>query len=124
SMDAFYERHRFAHIFAPLKRAPKSLAMRLQRIPGIADLETRIAVTVTLDMPAIMEPALGRLISIPENSQPRLNSLDLRAGRLVARGREDEVLVNEGFAAAHGLTVGSEIVATLNGRRRTLDVVG
>ncbi len=124
SMDGFYERHRFAHVFAPLKRAPEAIAVRLLRIPGIAELETRIAVTVTLDMPAIPEPALGRLISVPEGRQPRLNGLELRAGRLVARGREDEILVNEAFAVAHGLTVGNQIVATLNGRRRTLDIVG
>lgn len=124
SMDVFYERHRFADVFAPLKRAPNSLAERLREIPGISELETRIVASVALDMPDMDEPATGRLISIPEDRQPRINAVELLSGRLVARGRPDEVLVSEAFATAHKLSLGGEVNATINGKRRALEVVG
>ncbi|MGE3477189.1 MAG: ABC transporter permease [Rhodospirillaceae bacterium] len=124
SMDAFYERYRFADVFAPLKRAPNSLEERLRDIPGLAEVETRIVANITLDLPDMDEPAMGRLISVPDGAQPRLNRLDLRAGRLPAAGRTSEVVASEAFAAAHHLSVGNGIDATINGKRRNLTVVG
>src|SRR6516165_2960070 len=41
--DAYYERYQFADVFAPLRRAPKSLASRIAEIPGVAAVEPRIA---------------------------------------------------------------------------------
>jgi putative ABC transport system permease protein len=124
SMDSFYARHEFADVFVSLKRAPDSLTNRLRAIPGISVLETRIVVAVALDMPNIPEPATGRLISIPEESLPHLNSIDLLAGRLISRGRPSEIIVSEAFAKANELALGGQIVATINGKRRHLDVVG
>lgn len=124
SMDAFYARHQFADVFAPLKRAPNSLADQLREIAGVADLETRIVVSVALDMPGMPEPAVGRLISIPEGALPRLNRIDLLLGRLVSRDRASEIIVSEAFAAAHGLGLDDHVTATINGKRRQLDIVG
>jgi putative ABC transport system permease protein len=124
SRDTFYERYRFADVFASLKRAPNSLAERLQNIPGIATLETRIAVSVMLDIPGMVEPAIGHLISIPEGGRPALNGIDLRQGRLVAPGRGAEVIISQAFADAQRLRVGDQISATINGKKRALDIVG
>jgi len=124
SMDAFYARHQFADVFATLKRAPNGVATQLHSIPEIAELETRIVVSVALDMPGMPEPAVGRLISIPEETLPRLNSIELLSGRLVSRGRVSEIIVSEAFASAHGLGLDDQITATINGKRRQLDVVG
>lgn len=124
SMDAFYAKHRFAEVFTSLKRAPNSLEQQLTAIPGIADLETRVIVNVTLDMPGIAEPVAGRIISIPEDGKPRINSLDLLYGRLVSRNRPSEIIVSEAFAQAHRLSLGDQIAATINGQRRHLDIVG
>ena len=41
--DAYYERYQFADVFAPLRRAPKSLASRIAEIPGVAAVEPRLA---------------------------------------------------------------------------------
>ncbi len=124
SMDAFYERYRFAHVFAPLKRAPDSVEERLRDIPGVAEIETRIVANIMLDMPGMAEPATGRLISVPDGAPARLNGLDLREGRLPEAGRTAEVVASQAFAVAHGLSAGDEIDATINGKRRTLAVVG
>jgi putative ABC transport system permease protein len=121
---AYYERSRFADVFAHLKRAPDALAGRVAEIPGVARVQTRIVVEVSLDVPGVAEPAAGRLISVPERPAPGLNQLHLRSGRPVEPGRPGEVLVDEGFARAHGLGPGDQVTAVLNGRRQPLRVVG
>ena len=120
----FYERYRFADVFATVKRAPDAMADRLAEIPGVAQVETRIVEVVTLDVPGLAEPAVGKLISLPVTRPPRLNQLYIRRGRQLAVGRDDEVLASEAFVEANGLDVGDSIVAIINGRRKDLRIVG
>ena len=122
--EAYYERYRFAHVFAGLKRAPDRLAGRISDIPGVQSVATRIVNFATLDIRGFDEPVIGRLVSIPEKGQPLMNRLALRAGRLVKPGRPFEAVLSEPFAEAHGLAPGDRIKAIMNGRKRTLHVVG
>jgi putative ABC transport system permease protein len=122
--DTYYERYRFAHVFTHVKRAPNSLAKRIASIPGVARVQTRITADVTLDVEEMLEPAVGRLISIPERRAPQLNDLHLRRGRYIAAGHTNEVLVSESFAVEHGLDPGDQMVAIINGRRQRLKIVG
>jgi putative ABC transport system permease protein len=122
--SAYYERYRFADVFASVKRAPQSLASRIAAIPGVARVEMRTLAEVTLDVEGLAEPASGRLVSIPETDLPRLNDLYLRRGRYLEAGREGEVLVSEAFAEAHGFQPGDTVSAVVNGRRRPLTMVG
>jgi putative ABC transport system permease protein len=124
SQSSYYASYRFADVFANLKRAPESLHARLAAIPGVAELETRIVVQVTLDVPGLAEPAIGRLISIPERRVPILNDLHLRRGRWLEPGRRDEVLVSEAFAEANRLEPGDSLGAVLHGRWQRLRIVG
>ncbi len=121
---AYYERYRFADVFASLKRAPESLAERIGRIPGVKWVQTRIVRQVVLDLPGLEEPATGRLVSIPERGAPLLNAVKIRLGRTVAPGSTDEVVISEAFAEAHGFLPGDSFHAVLNGKRRELAVVG
>jgi len=121
---AYYERYRFAHVFANVKRAPDHLAARIAAIPGVQTTAPRITKLATLDVAGFAEPVVGQLISIPERREPPLNRLVLRAGRAVWPGRPDEAVVNEPFAEKHGLTVGGHLQAIMNGHKRTLTVVG
>lgn len=124
SRAVYYERYRFPHVFVSLKRAPAILRPRLEEIPGVHVVELRIVADVTLDMPDMDEPAVGRLISIPESHRPGLCNLHLRSGRYVELGRDDEVIVSEAFADAHTLKTGDAITAILNGRLQELQIVG
>jgi putative ABC transport system permease protein len=124
TLDSYYDRHRFAHVFASAKRAPEGLAARIALIPGVARAETRVIAGVTLDLPDMDEPAAGHLVSIPADRRPALNDLFLRKGRWIAPGRPDEILLSESFAERHALEPGSSLVALINGRRRELRVVG
>jgi putative ABC transport system permease protein len=124
SQAAFYEDNRFADAFASLVRAPEPVARALEAIPGIAALETRVAVRVNLDVPGLAEPARGRIVSIPREAAGGLNALHLLRGRLPAPGSADEVLASEAFAKANHLEPGDAIRAVMNGRYQRLRIAG
>jgi putative ABC transport system permease protein len=121
---AYYERYRFADVFATVRRAPKAVVERIVEIPGVAAVEARIEKFALLDIPNVREPATGHFISLPESGEPLLNRLYLRLGRMPDGGRPDEVVVNESFAKAHNFGPGSRFSAMLNARKRELVVVG
>lgn len=121
---AYYERYRFADVWAGVKRAPNWLAARLAAIPGVNQVETRVAVGVNLDLPGQKEPISGLLMSIPPQDIDTLNDLAILRGRYIEAERPDEVLVADGFAKAHGLLPGASLAAVINGTRRQLRVVG
>ena len=83
SRDTYYERYRFAHVFAHFCSAPLSLAARIADIPGVGQVQTRVVEDVTLDVVGMSEPAVGRLISIPARRTPLINDLHLRRGRWI-----------------------------------------
>jgi len=122
--ERFYRDCRFAQVFASLKRAPLSLAGQIQAIPGVDRVETRVVAYVNLEVPGFGEPVSGHLISLPDRGEALLNRVFLRTGRLLEPGRDDEVLLSEVFARAHGLESGDKLRATINGRREPLTVVG
>ncbi len=121
---AYYERYRFAHVFASAKRAPEQLADRIAEIPGVLSVETRVDKLATLDIEGFEEPVIGQMVSIPEQTGPKHNGLALRAGRMVAPGRPNEVVLSEAFAEAHTFRVDEHLQAIINGKKRTLRVVG
>jgi putative ABC transport system permease protein len=121
---AFYERSNFADVFATSKRAPVGLVRRIQEIPGVQSVEARIARYAVLDLEGFEEPVIGKIASIPESGEPVLNRLTLRGGRSVAPGRPDEVVLSEAFAEVHHLEPGDTLRALINGKQRTLRVVG
>jgi len=124
SRDAYYDRCRFAEVFASLSRAPIHLADRIAELPGVAAVDHRIVEAVTLDLPDLDEPAVGKIISLPDRAGPRVNDVHLLSGRLPEPGRGREILVEEAFLAANGLAPGDSLPAVINGRRQLLQIVG
>ncbi|MBP6506812.1 MAG: FtsX-like permease family protein [Opitutaceae bacterium] len=123
--DDYYREHRFAQVFSRLKRAPQSVAGQLAAIPGVAAVQTGIALQATLDLPGMDEPATGLILSLPERGELQLNRLYLRRGRLlVGRAPAGEILAGEAFAEANHLQPGSEISAVLYGRRQSFRIAG
>lgn len=122
--DAYYERNRFAEIFASATRVPYDLMSEIATIDGVAQAEARIVDYVVLDMPEMVEPGMGRIVSLPEDGEPVLNVPLLRLGQLPDPTSVDEVAVSEPFANAHGLRPGDSFRAILNGQARDLMVSG
>lgn len=123
--DSYYEEHRFAQVFARLKRAPISVRDQLVNVTGVAAVQTSIAIQVTLDLPGMPEPAVGLINSLPERGEVTLNRLYVRTGKLPAgRTSTGELAVGEAFADAHGLKPGDKISAVLNGAKQTFRISG
>jgi putative ABC transport system permease protein len=123
--DDYYRDYRFAEVFARLKRAPHSVAEQLSAIPGVAAIQTGIALQATLDLPGMAEPAGGLIQSLPERGELVLNRLHLRQGRmLVGRSSHGEILCGEAFAEANRLKPGDKISAILYGRKQEFRIAG
>ncbi len=124
TQSTYYRDYRFAEVFASLTRAPETLSRRIQEIPGVERLETRVVASANLDIPGFPDPVRGMLTSISDDRNEGLNRLYLRKGRMIDPGRDDEVIVSEPFAAAHGFVLGDAFGAVIKGRRKDLTIVG
>jgi putative ABC transport system permease protein len=122
--DAYYEQYRFGDVFAHLERAPDAVRPRLERLPGVALAYTRVVEDVMMPMPDEPDPVSGRVVSLPDDGAPPLCALYLRAGRMPSVGASDEAVVLEQFAEAHHLVPGDRVPAVINGRLRSLRMVG
>ncbi len=121
---AYYERNRFADIFADVTRAPRSVAAEIAQIAGVGAVETRTSKIALLDLPQVLEPASAQFVSVPDFRDQVLNRLTLRQGRYPIPADDREVVVSEPFANAHGYAIGSTFHAILNGQKRELRIVG
>ena len=121
---AYYERYRFAHVFARVKRAPEHIAKQIQDLPGVQSAQTRVVQSAVLEIRGFEEPVVAQLVSLPTDGAPHLNELALREGRLPRSRNTHEAVISEPFARAHGLHPGATIRAMLNGSWRELILVG
>ena len=124
TQEEYYTEYRFGEVFAHLTRAPESIKPSLEKIPGLAAVETRIVNEAVLNLPNLREPAQGRILSIPEQETDSLNDIHLVRGRYIAAGKPDEIIVGDAFANANGFHPGDSIDAIINGRWRRLTIVG
>jgi len=124
SREAYYDRYRFAQVFARVKRAPESLVPRIESLPGVALVQTRVAEEITLPLEGMARPAYGRLLSLPASGEPVTNALCIVQGRAPLRGRDDEVVVLKAFADAHQLEPSQRVPAVVGGKLRQLHIVG
>jgi putative ABC transport system permease protein len=124
SKSAYYERQRFADVFARLKRAPQPLVNDLEAIEGVAEVDARIADAVMVPIDTLREPASGLIVSLPDYGTPRLNQLHLVAGSMPEPGRPDDALVLESFVRGHGLEVGDTVPVVINGTIRPVRITG
>ncbi len=120
--DAYYERNRFADIFAETRRAPLTLMPDILEIPGVYAAEARVQGSAILDLPNRDEVAMGQILSWPADDAPLLNVPVLRTGTYPER--PDDVMVTTAFAEANGFAVGDMFHANINGQRRALTITG
>jgi putative ABC transport system permease protein len=120
----YYRSHRFAEVFARAVRAPQAIDRELANVPGVAAVECRVVADVLLEVPGLVEPATGRVVSLREDHRPTLNDLYLRRGRLPRADEPAAVVVSEAFARANRLDLGDRVGAVLHGRWQRLRIVG
>lgn len=122
--DDYYRKYRFAEVFASAKRVPNSLQPRLEQIPGVSTVYTRIVSMVSIDVPGLDEPALARFISVPDYQQPALNGIYLTQGRMLDPDRANELIISKSFAKAHQLRPTDLLQAIINGKLQRFEIVG
>ena len=124
TMRAYYDRYRFAEIFAPVKRAPNHLLKDLRALEGVADAQGRINGGGLVDLPSVASPISARIVSHDPKSGSPINGVHLVEGRLFTAAHADEILVLEPFADAHGLKPGDTLAVTMNGVRHEFKITG
>lgn len=122
--DAYYERHQLADVFAPVVRAPNYVASRLADIDGVRRVETRLSAMASANVATREFSIAMQVLSLPLHGRRHLNEVRVTQGRLPYAQRPDEVLLLDSFAEAHQIDPGARLEVTLNGARRTYDVVG
>ncbi|WP_135501361.1 ABC transporter permease [Roseovarius aestuariivivens] len=122
--SAYYERNRFADVFADAKRAPLWVMQEIRKIPGVRAADARISQFAVLDVPGQEETVTARILSLPQTGVPHLNLPVLQVGRLPSPDVAHEVAVNAPFAKANDLQPGDTFRANLNGHRRELLITG
>jgi putative ABC transport system permease protein len=121
---AYYDRYRLADVFAPVSRAPDRMIAELAGIDGVSAVEGRVTGQALIDVPGEDLPVQARAISLPDRGRPALNDIFLTDGRLPETGRTDEIVLLNSFARAHELAPGDMLRATMNGQRRSFQIVG
>ena len=124
SRDSYYERQRFADVFATLTRAPKTLLPELAGIDGVASLSARVSTAALIDLPEMAEPVSAQVLSLPASGDGALNLPLLVSGRMPSALHPDEVALYAPFAEAHGLVPGTRLEAVIEGARHRLTVTG
>ncbi len=120
----FYREYNFADVFVNLKRAPESLRDKIKNINGVNQVETRVCAQAKLDIKGFKESVTGRINSVPDEGEPLINRLYIRAGRLPDPFKDNEVVINETFAQAHGFKLGDQFAAVINGKWKNLTITG
>ncbi|MGB8400942.1 ABC transporter permease [Bradyrhizobium sp.] len=121
--DRFYASAGFPQVFVTLKRAPLSVVAQLNEIPGVAAVEPRIVRDVILDWPSAMLPVSARMVSLAHAGDEPMVRLHVRRGTLPERGDTQTVAINEAFAEANAVRLGSDVRVVLNGRIQRFRVV-
>ncbi|MBN2447707.1 MAG: ABC transporter permease [Phycisphaerae bacterium] len=125
SQQSYYDDYRFADFWISVKKAPLTVVERLRQMDGVAVIEPRIVFDVILDVPDEPQPLTGRLLSTPaERYDQVLNGLCLVRGAAFSDDRDEEVILSEAFAVAHGLNPGDRIGLILNRKRESFIIAG
>lgn len=122
--DVYYSAERFGDVFAELERAPLTLLPKLEALPNVARVSTRITGFARVPLPSLDEPAQAQVVSMPDDGKPPLNGIKLLSGRLPSADRDDEALLIEMFAESHQVRPGSVLDVVIEGRERAIRVVG
>src|SRR5690554_5148708 len=107
--DRFYASHHFAEVFADVKRAPLGVVSRLEEVGGVSLVAPQVQASLRRGLAGVDGASRGLAQSIPDGRQPTLDRLYLVAGGLPEPGRDDQVVVSDAFAEAHGLTPGDSL---------------
>lgn len=124
TMRAYYDRYRFADMYAPVVRAPDYLLSEIRALPNVNDVEGRISGGGLVNLPDAAAPISARIISYNPEAQAPINGLYLSEGRMIDPTHTDEVLLLKPFADARDLRPGDRISVTMHGAMHEFKIAG
>ncbi len=124
SQAQYYRDTNFAQVWSALVRAPESLVSKIESLPGVNRVDTRVRLIAKLDLDDSGIPSQGLFLSLPERHRPLLNDVHLQQGRYIDLGARNEIIISQNFASARNYSPGDSFRAILNGRARDLTIVG
>jgi putative ABC transport system permease protein len=122
--DGYYESARFAHVFAPVRRAPRATIARIRSLPGVLDLDASIVAPTTITIPENPDLMTGLIVSLPRGPHAGMNRVVLKRGRWVEPDDPSGVLVSQSFARARGIQPGDRLSVLMNGRHQKVAIRG
>ncbi|MEL6279814.1 MAG: FtsX-like permease family protein [Pseudomonadota bacterium] len=122
--DAYYDRYRFADVFATATRVPELVLNELRGIEGVNAVEGRVMGLGLVDLPQLATPVTAQFVSRPTNGSAPINNVYLVKGREPDPVRRDEILLLDAFAKAHALEPGDTLTVIAYGAKRTFTIVG
>ena len=122
--DGYYDSGRMADMAAASCAHRWAWRATLRRCPACVRSRRGFQASACWTCRGASEPVSARLVSLPPDRAPRVNDIVLREGKLPDPARSGEVLVNEAFAEANHLAVGSTMGALIYGKRRDVEIVG
>ncbi len=120
----YYAQCRMADFWIELKKVPVSELGPLRDLPGVVGIRPRIAFYTTVDVPGVLKPLNGLVLSLPDRRTRVINDIVLRRGTYFTGHRDNEVIVGEAFARRHGLRPGRWVRLILNNQLQDLYIVG
>src|SRR6185312_706521 len=68
----YYNQTRLADFWIDLKKVPLDV---LENLPGISEFRPRIQFFVTVDLPRVLSPLNGLVLSLPDRREPVINDI-------------------------------------------------
>ncbi len=124
SRQQYYTNYRLADFTADLKRTPEWVVQDIETLANVQEARGRVRQAVLIEFPDQIKPISGSAISMPLHRTPVLNDILLRSGTWFSGADKREVIVNDAFAKAHGLKLGSRIKVLLLDKQHDLLVIG
>lgn len=120
-----YRKLNMADFTVQLQSAPGEVVNILRNIPGVRDVEGRTVEEVEIEQPAVeSRKVIGRIISIPDAGEPRINQLKVIAGDYPRRDSSREVLLEANFAEYHKYRPGDRLRIVISGEKVWFRIAG
>ena len=120
-----YEKLNLADFTVPVQSAPKDVLTTLRRIPGVLAVEGRTVEETEIDQPdAESRKVIGRIISLPDYGEPKVNQVKLVSGNYPKRNTSREVLLEASFAKYHDYKPGDTLRVVVMGDKVRFRIAG
>lgn len=110
SSQTYFQRQNMAELWIHLSPADREAMTRLKGLPGVQDVQARLALEMTVDLPHEPTVAIHAF-----DGEPRVNVPLVREGEALAGGDLRSCLLEEQFARANGFSPGDRITLKWNG---------